>query len=107
MKTIGALNLPVNFVLCQMNFFSNLSHYIGVDLKRSLGRTRISAFSNIPPPNSTYVVSKNILQITLKGNVLENYKQLNQLIMDTYNEENQKIIGCPTTQQVKLVHCFW
>lgn len=36
----------------------------------------------------------------LQGNVLEYYKQLNQLIVDTYNEENQKIIGCPTTQQV-------
>ena len=36
--------------------------------------------------------------------MLENYKQLNQLIVDTYNEENQKIIGCPTTQQVSYIN---
>jgi hypothetical protein len=28
---------------------------------------------------------------------------MNQLIVDTYNEENQKIIGCPTTQQVSYL----
>ncbi|XP_046853016.1 conserved oligomeric Golgi complex subunit 3-like [Xenia sp. Carnegie-2017] len=55
---------------------------------------------------SLYLANKDteyILFKPVKGNVLENYKRLNELIVNTYNEENQQIIGSPTTQQISLL----
>lgn len=36
----------------------------------------------------------------LQAKVQEYYKQMNDLVSDTYSEEDQQIIGCPSIQQV-------
>ena len=36
----------------------------------------------------------------LQAKVQEYYKQMNDLVSETYSEEDQQIIGCPSIQQV-------
>lgn len=35
-----------------------------------------------------------------QAKVQEYYKQMNDLVTETYSEEDQQIIGCPSIQQV-------
>ena len=41
-----------------------------------------------------------------QAKVQEYYKQMNDLVTETYSEEDQQIIGCPSIQQVRLRTVF-
>ncbi|CAB3989375.1 conserved oligomeric Golgi complex subunit 3-like [Paramuricea clavata] len=120
----NSLIAPVKDFLSKTNVIQKLAEEEGKDVKsllkhqhfakpenvrRLVSESYMLLKSKIPSTSqimSLYLANKDteyILFKPVKGNVLENYKQLNQLIVDTYNEENQKIIGCPTTQQISLL----
>ena len=40
------------------------------------------------------------LTLSLQAKVQEYYKEMNELVTETYSDEDQQIIGCPSIQQV-------
>ncbi|XP_041353506.1 conserved oligomeric Golgi complex subunit 3-like isoform X2 [Gigantopelta aegis] len=47
--------------------------------------------------------TENILFKPIKVNVLQSFKQLSQIVGNLYQEEDQQIIACPSTEQLNLL----
>ncbi len=54
---------------------------------------------------SLYLCNKDVEQIILKrikNSIQQTYVDLNQIVKNSYNEEDQIIIACPTSEQISL-----
>lgn len=67
-------------------------------LKSKLTSTLQSMALFLANKDTEYILFKPV-----KAKVQEYYKQMNDLVTETYSEEDQQIIGCPSIQQVSLL----
>lgn len=67
-------------------------------LKSKLTSTLQSMALFLANKDTEYILFKPV-----KAKVQDYYKQMNDLVTETYSEEDQQIIGCPSIQQVSLL----
>ncbi|XP_058965587.2 conserved oligomeric Golgi complex subunit 3 [Pocillopora verrucosa] len=115
---------PLSAFLTKVTVIKNLAQEEGKDTKAFLKQQPFAKPENVRKVVSeTYMLLKSKLTSTLqsmalflankdteyilfkpvKAKVQEYYKQMNDLVMETYSEEDQQIIGCPSIQQVSLL----
>lgn len=115
---------PLSAFLAKVTVIKNLAVEEGKDPKAFLKQQPFAKPENVRKVVSeTYMLLKSKLTSTLqsmalflankdteyilfkpvKAKVQDYYKQMNDMVMETYSVEDQQIIGCPSIQQVSLL----
>ncbi|XP_073255255.1 conserved oligomeric Golgi complex subunit 3-like [Porites lutea] len=119
-----SLIAPLSAFLAKVAVIKNLAVEEGKDPKAFLKQQPFAKPENVRKVVSeTYMLLKSKLTSTLqsmalflankdteyilfkpvKAKVQDYYKQMNDMVMETYSVEDQQIIGCPSIQQVSLL----